>query len=88
MSFKISGVVLHRNQFLIVLMAPVIVISLVTVLIPSYISMIVFVLNLIGSAGDLLMVFYLCKGNENSYVVDREYGFDMINKGINMIEIK
>lgn len=77
---EVSGVVLHRNQFLIVLMTPVIVISVVTVFVGSYISLIVFVLNLVGSTGDLLMALYLCRGNENSYVVDRDYGFDMVEK--------
>ena len=39
---------------------------------------IVFLLNLLGSLGDLLMAFYICKGNENSSIVDKPYGFDVI----------
>jgi hypothetical protein len=75
-----SGIALHRTKFLLVLLAPVTIISLTSVFIPEGIGGIVFLLNLLGSTGDLLMAFYLCKGNENSYVVDKSYGFDIINK--------
>jgi hypothetical protein len=79
---EVSGIVLHRNQFLIVLVAPVTIISMVSIFVPGGLSKFIFVLNLVGSTGDLLMAFYLCKGNENTYVVDREYGFDMVSKSI------
>lgn len=75
-----SGIALYRTKFLLVLLAPVTIISMASVLLPTSIGGIVFLLNLLGSTGDLLMSFYLCKSNENSYVVDRSYGFDIINK--------
>lgn len=74
-----SGIALHRIKFLIVLLAPVTIISLVSVLILGSIGAIIFLLNLLGSIGDLLMAIYLCKSNENSYVVDRSYGFDIVD---------
>ena len=75
-----TGIVLHRTKFLIVLLAPVTVISIASLFIQESVGGIVFLLNLLGSTGDLLMAFYLCKTNENSYVVDKEYGFDVIDK--------
>lgn len=75
-----SGIVLHRTKFLIVLLAPVSLISIASVFIPESIGGIIFLLNLLGSTGDLLMALYLCRSNENSYIIDREYGFDIINK--------
>ena len=77
---EISGITLHRTQFLIVLLAPVTIISLVSVFIPGCIGYIIFLLNLLGSTGDLIMAFYLCRSNKNSYIIDKSYGFDIVNK--------
>lgn len=83
---EMSGIVLHRTKFLLVLIAPVTVISIVSLFIPGGIGDIVFILNLLGSTGDLIMAFYLCKSNENSYIVDKSYGFDVINKENNNLQ--
>ncbi|NRY61479.1 hypothetical protein DZE40_002574 [Clostridium beijerinckii] len=74
-----SCIALHRTKFLLVLLASVTIISMTSVFIPKSIGGIVFLLNLLGSTGDLLMAFYLCKSNENSYVVDESYGFDVVD---------
>ncbi|WP_461206872.1 hypothetical protein [Clostridium sp. DL1XJH146] len=63
----------------IVLLAPVTVISVATLFISESIGSIIFLLNLVGSTADLLMALYLCRVNENSYIVDREYGFDVVD---------
>lgn len=77
---EISGITLHRTQFLIVLLAPVTIISLGSVFILGCIGYSIFLLNLLGSTGDLLMAFYLCRSNKNSYIIDKSYGFDIVNK--------
>lgn len=77
-----SGIALHRTEFLIVLLAPVTIISLGSVFIPGCIGYSIFLLNLLGSTGDLLMAFYLCKSNENSYIIDKSYGFDIVDSDI------
>lgn len=77
---EISGIALHRTKFLLVLLTPLTVISLYSLLIPGYIGTLIFLLNLLGSTGDLLMAFYLCRSNENSYIIDRSYGFDVIER--------
>lgn len=74
-----SGIVLHRTKFLMVLLAPVTIISAISLLVPGYISEIIFTLNFLGSLGDFVMAFYLCKSNENSYIIDRKYGFDIVD---------
>lgn len=85
---EISGIILHRNKFLLVLLAPVTVISIISTLIPGEIGGIVYFVNIAGSTGDILMALYLCKCNENSYIIDREYGFDVILKPLSAISIK
>lgn len=78
-----SGIALHRTKFLIVLLAPVTVISITSVFIPGSIGGIIFLLNLLGSTGDLLMAFYLSRSNEKSYIIDKNCGFDIIDESLN-----
>lgn len=78
-TMETSGIILHRTKFLIVLLAPLVIISLVSLFLGNAFGGLVFIVNLLGSTGDLLMSLYLCKGNEKSYVLDRLYGFDIIN---------
>jgi len=73
-----SGVILHRTKFLIVLLSPLTIISLLSLFLGSGFGGLIFIFNLLGSTGDLLMAFYLCKGDEKSYIVDRPYGFDIL----------
>ena len=61
-----------------VLLAPVTIISLITLFIPNTIGTVIYLLNLLGSIGDIIMAIYLCKTNSNCYIKDREYGFDII----------
>lgn len=77
---EISGIILHRTKFVIVLLAPVIIISVITLVITSSLGSLIFLLNFLGSTGDIIMAIYLCKSNCNSYIKDREYGFDVIEK--------
>ncbi len=85
---EISGIILHRNKFLLVLLAPVTVISIISVLIPGEIGGIVYFVNIAGSTGDILMALYLCKFDNDSYIVDRKYGFDVTQKPSSTISIK
>lgn len=75
---EVSGIILHRTKFLIVLLSPVTIISVFCLFINNEIGFFAFLLNLFGSTGDILMSIYLCRGNENSYVVDKPYGFDLV----------
>lgn len=56
------------------------IILLISICVGGSIGGVIFILNLLGSTGDLIMAFYLCKSNENSYILDRKYGFDVITR--------
>lgn len=75
-----SGIILHRTRFLIVLLAPLTFISLISLLIPGEIGAVIFLLNLLGSTGDLLMSIHLLRTNYKCYIIDRKYGFDVIER--------
>ena len=75
---EVSGIKLHRSKFLVVLLAPVTLISLLSLLLPESLRIIVITLNLIGCTGDLLMSLYLVKLGNDSYILDKDYGFDII----------
>lgn len=75
-----SGLMLTRTKFLIVLLLPAIIIALISLIIPQRIVEVVFLLNTLGSVGDIIMAIYLCKVDDNSYILDGKYGFDVIKK--------
>lgn len=56
------------------------IISLISICIGDSVGAAIFLFNTPGSTGDLIMAFYLCKGNANSYILDRKYGFDIITR--------
>lgn len=78
---EVSEMKLQRTKFLVILLAPVTIISLLSLLLPVNFGALVFILNLVGSTGDLLMSFYLIRFGYNSYIIDRAYGFDVIQLG-------
>lgn len=75
---ELSGIELTRTQFLIVLLAPVTFISALCMLLPYKWGLIVFILNLLGSSGDLYMALWLCRVKSAARIVDRSYGFDVL----------
>lgn len=79
---EISGITLHKTEFIIVLLAPVTIISLGSAFILGSIGYLIFLLNLLGSIGDFIMAFYLCKSNDSSYIIDKSYGFDVVDNNI------
>ena len=60
------------------LLAPVVVISLLSLALPALIGGLIYFLNLLGSSGDIYMSLFLCRLNYNNYIVDKSYGFDVI----------
>lgn len=75
---EVSNMPINRNNFLIVLLSPVVVISIASMLFPPWIGGLVYFFNLIGSIGDIYMAFVLCRYNHDSKIIDREYGFDVV----------
>jgi hypothetical protein len=78
---EVSAIKLHRTKSLITLLAPVTIISLFSLLLPAGLGGMIFILNLVGSTGDLYMSFYLTRFS-SSYILDRNYGFDVITEVI------
>lgn len=80
-TMEVSGIELSRNKFLIVLLMPLVLISLGILLLIKvnfFICAICFLINLFGSCGDLYMAFSLISEHYNVKIVDRPYGYDII----------
>ena len=75
---EISEKPIGRVEFLIVLLSPMVVISLLSLLLPIWIGGMVFILNALGSCGDLYMAITLSKYDWHSKIIDKSYGFDII----------
>ncbi len=72
-----SGIELTREKFLFVLLMPVTVISLLCMILPLRTGLQIYLLNLLGSSGDLYMAFWLCRLKSDSRIIDKIYGFDV-----------
>jgi len=77
---EVSEIPIDRIKFLIILLAPLTVMSILTLLLPVWLGGIIFLLNLLGASGDLYMSYKLIKYDSNSKIVDRIYGFDVVQE--------
>lgn len=77
-TMETSGKKIPRLQFLIVLLAPLTVISVLSLLFPGWLGRSIFFLNLIGASGDIYMALFLCRFSYYSKIIDRSYGFDIV----------
>lgn len=80
-TMETSGMSIERSKFFIILLSPLILITILCLLLPPWISGMVFLINFLGSLGDIYMSVYLCKFNKNCKIIDRSYGYDIIMKG-------
>lgn len=69
---------IQRTKFLIVLLMPIVTISLLSLLLPSWLGGMIYFLNLLGSSGDLYMVVSLTKLQHQSKIIDKKYGYDVV----------
>jgi hypothetical protein len=74
---EISSIALERIKFLIILLAPLVMISLTSVVL-GHIGGMVYLINLLGSSGDILMSLILCRYHPGCKIIDRSYGFEVI----------
>ena len=77
-TMEVSSLKILRVQFLLVLLAPITIVSIISLLLPAWLGGISFTINLLGSSGDIFMALYLSKVNFNSKIIDRIYGFDIV----------
>lgn len=73
-----SGIPIGRTKFLIILLAPLVAISMISIILPSWLGGMIYFLNLVGSIGDIYMAFVLCRYKHDNKIIDRKYGFDVI----------
>lgn len=76
---EITGKRLTIKEFAIVLLAPLTILSTVSLFIPM-VGGLMFFINLLGSTGDIIMTFWLIKLNKNSLIVDMNEGFYVVNE--------
>lgn len=76
---EITGVRLKVKEFAVVLLAPLTVISTISLFIPM-VGGLVFFVNLLGSTGDLITTWRLLKLNKDALIVDINEGFYVENK--------
>lgn len=77
-TLEISGLKLNRSQFLIVLLTPITVISLLTIFIPGITGKFLFMFDLISSTGDFFMAFILAGCKPGYKIKDSKYGIEII----------
>jgi len=75
---EVSGQAIERTKFLIILLAPLTIMSVLTLLLPYKLGGIIYLLNLLGASGDLYMSLKLIRYGWNSKIIDKKYGFDVI----------
>ncbi|HEY5563250.1 MAG TPA: DUF3267 domain-containing protein [Clostridiaceae bacterium] len=78
-TIEVTARPLSIRKFQIVLLAPLVIISILSYVMQSYLGGIVFILNLLGSSGDVYMALVLVKYNNSYSIVDKSYGFSIIN---------
>jgi hypothetical protein len=81
---EITGMRFSKIQYLIILLLPVSVISVICMFIPPSLRGMVFIINLIGSIGDFYMSFTISQLNEECEIIDKTYGFEIIKNERNM----
>lgn len=80
-TMETSSLKLGRDEFLTVLLAPITLISLLTLLILPFnffLGSMIFLINYIGSSGDIYMALSLITLKKDCKIVDRKYGYDII----------
>lgn len=75
---EISEKPIEKKKFALILLAPLIFISPITLLAPNWFGEIIFLLNLLGSSGDIFMAIALVKYPVYCKIIDRSYGFEVI----------
>lgn len=81
-TMEISALKLGRDEFLIVLLAPITLISLISLLILPFnffVGSMIFLINYIGSSGDIYMALSLITLKKDCKIIDRKYGYDIMS---------
>ena len=77
-TMETSGKPIERIKFIIVLLAPLVVITIPCLLFFNVVTGLILLLNLIGATGDIYMTIVLMGCDRNTKVIDRIYGLDLV----------
>jgi len=72
-----SGIAIDRQKYLIIILSPLVVISLISLLLSPWLGGVFFILNIVESAADIYKAINLCKLNWNCKIVYKSYGYDV-----------
>lgn len=73
-----SGIAIERVKYLIILLSPLVAISIIALVIGGWIGNLVYLLNLMGSSGDLYMAYKVSRCGRGSRIIDRPFGYEVI----------
>lgn len=77
-TMETSKVAISANKFVIILLAPLVVISLITLPFNNWILNYVFFLNLVGATGDIVMTLVVLRYGKNGKIIDNKKGFEVV----------
>jgi hypothetical protein len=73
-----SGIAIDRQKYLIILLAPLVIISLISLLLPPWLGGVFFILNIVESSADIYKGINLCILDWNCKIVYKNYGYDVV----------
>lgn len=77
-SVEKSGIAIDRQKYLIILLSPLVIISLISLLLPPWLGGIFFILNIVESSADIYKAINLCLVNWDCKIVYKSYGYDVV----------
>ena len=73
-----SGIAIDRQKYLIILLSPLVLISLLSLFLPPWLGGVFFILNIVESSADIYKGINLCILDWNSKIVYKSYGYDVV----------
>ena len=79
-TMDITGKPIEARKFLVVLLTPLVVMSIVGLLLNNFVGDIILILNTLGASGDIYMCYLVLKYGIDNKILDSPKGFDVIYK--------
>jgi len=77
-TMETSGKPIERIKFIIILLSPLVFITIACLIFYNMVTGLILLLNLIGATGDIYMTIVLMGCDNNTKVIDRSYGIDLV----------
>lgn len=75
---EISELPIRRNGFIAVLLMPLFVITLICLVFNNFFTGMALIINLTGASGDIIMAFTLLQYSKDARIIDRRYGYEVV----------